>query len=96
MSFVSFFLMCVVCVVTFCSSLLTYLFVLQCFKDYNTVLTAVLDIFTYYICLICSHIVLNLMEFYATVIQVRGLPIATEPGFFFSIFKIQPKFNMTG
>ena len=31
------------------------------------------DIFTYYICLFCSNIVFNIIEFYSTVIQVRGL-----------------------
>ena len=33
----------------------------------------IFDIFTYYTCLFCSHIVVNIMEFDATVIQVRGL-----------------------
>ena len=32
-----------------------------------------LTFFTYYVCLFCSHIVVNIMEFYANVIQVRVL-----------------------
>ena len=38
-------------------------------------LTAVLQfvMFTYYVCLFCSHIVVNIIEFDSTIIQVRGL-----------------------
>ena len=36
-------------------------------------LNSIIDIFTFYVCLFCSHIVVNIMEFDAPVIQVRGL-----------------------
>ena len=38
-----------------------------------TAVTLFYDIFTYYVCLFYSHIVVNIIELYATVIQVRGL-----------------------
>ena len=40
----------------------------------------IFDNFTYYVCLFCSHIVVNIMKFDATVIQVRGLAISYKPG----------------
>ena len=38
-----------------------------------TALPLFFDIFTYYVCLFCSHIVVDIMEFDATVIQMRSL-----------------------
>ena len=38
----------------------------------------ILDPFTYYVCLFCSHIVDNIMEFNATVIQASG-KLAIKP-----------------
>ena len=49
--------------------LVTYLFVFLVIK----IIKQRLLLFTYHVCLFCSSIVVNIMEFDATVIPVRGL-----------------------
>ena len=57
---------CLLYIYIFFSDLLRLLHNIDCW-------TFIFEIFTYYVCLFWSHIDVNIIEFDATVIQVRGL-----------------------
>ena len=55
-----------------------------------TAVTLFFDIFNYSVCLFCSHIVVNIIEFDANVIQVRGLATLKPDLIHHSLLKKMP------
>ena len=74
------------------------LIVIKIIQNYDYCIP-ILEMFTYYVCLFCSHIVFNQMQLYATVIQVSVLFYSYKTGLIYNFLHQKVPYqvrNMTG